>query len=165
MTSPIRNVLFLCTHNSARSVIAECTLNALGEGRFRAFSAGSHPSGRVNPAALELVSGLGYDVSGVRSKSWDEFAAPGAPPLDVVITVCDDAAGETCPFWPGRPASGHWGVADPSRAEGSEAAKRAAWETAHRILKARIEAFLALPIDDLDPAQLKARLAEIGKLT
>lgn len=162
-TAPI-SVLFLCTHNSARSVISECVLNSLGGGRYRAYSAGSHPSGRVNPSALALLGRLGYDTAGVRSKSWDEFAAPGAPPIDVVVTVCDDAAGETCPLWPGQPLKAHWGVADPSRVDGSEAEKTAAWETAHRILRNRIEAFIALPFGDLEPGDLKTRLAAIGEI-
>jgi arsenate reductase len=147
-----------------RSVISECVLNALGKGRFKGYSAGSHPSGRVNPAALELLGRLGYDTAGARSKSWEEFAAPGAPQMDVIITVCDDAAGETCPLWPGRPATAHWGVADPSRVEGDDAARSAAWETAHRSLRKRIEAFIALPFEHLDNATMKLRLAEIGAL-
>lgn len=159
------SVLFLCTHNSARSVISECVLNGLGKGRFKGYSAGSHPSGRVNPAAIALLDRLGYDTSAVRSKPWEEFSAPGAPRLDVIVTVCDGAAGETCPIWPGRPATAHWGVADPSRVDGDEAVRQAAWERAYHILKKRIEAFIALPLAELDAATLKRHLADIGKLT
>lgn len=164
MSERIFNVLFLCTHNSARSVVAECILNAVGKGRFRAFSAGSHPSGKVNPAAVSLLSGLGYDVSNLRSKSWDEFAIAGAPPLDFVFTVCDDAAGETCPFWPGQPVSAHWGVADPSRVEGSDAVRHQAWAETHRLLYQRISTFVNLPFGTLDRLVLQKRLDEIGRM-
>ncbi len=138
-----RNVLFLCTGNSARSVLAECYLNHAGRGRFRAFSAGSRPTGRVNPFALELLRSKGIATDGVRSKSWDEFAAPGAPAMDYIFTVCDNAAGETCPLWPGRPATGHWGVDDPAAVEGSDDDRRAAFERAFALLAARIDAFVA----------------------
>ena len=165
MTDRVFNVLFLCTHNSCRSVIAESILNALGAGKFRAFSAGSHPSGRINAGALELLKRMDYPTEGLRSKTWDEFAAPGATPLDFIFTVCDDAAGETCPFWPGHPATAHWGVADPSRAEGSEAEKRRAFDEAHRLLHRRIEAFVALPLALPAPPDLGHQLDEIGRLT
>jgi arsenate reductase len=158
------NVLFLCTHNSARSVIAECVMNELGKGRFKAYSAGSQPSGRVNPYALDMLSKLGYDVSGVRSKSWDEFAAADAPVMDFVFTVCDDAANETCPYWPGQPMSAHWGLPDPSRTQGSEAETRAAFADTHRMLYQRIGIFSNLPLEALDRMSLKAKLDEIGRM-
>ena len=157
-----RNVLILCTGNSARSVLAEATLNHLGRGRFRAFSAGSQPSGRVNPFALELLTARGHPTDGVRSKSWDEFAAPGAPVMDFIITVCDNAAGEVCPLWPGHPASAHWGVEDPAAAEGSDENKRAAFVTVYTVLRRRIERLIALPLDTLAAPEVKARLHEIG---
>ena len=138
-----RNVLFLCTGNSARSVLAECYMNHAGRGRYRAFSAGSRPTGRVNPFALELLRSKGIATDGVRSKSWDEFAAPGAPAMDYIFTVCDNAAGEACPLWPGRPATGHWGVDDPAAVEGSDDDRRAAFERAFALLAARIDAFVA----------------------
>ena len=138
------NVLFLCTHNSARSVIAECVLNRLGKGRFKAYSAGSQPSGRVHPFALDLLKNLKYETKELRSKSWQEFAEPGAPQLDFVFTVCDDAANETCPVWPGQPMSAHWGLPDPSRAEGSETERRLAFADTHRMLNQRISIFLSL---------------------
>jgi len=156
-------VLFLCTGNSARSILAEATLNKLGAGRFHAHSAGSHPTGRVNPHALALLTSLGYPTDALRSKSWDEFAADGAPPLDVIITVCDNAAGEVCPIWPGRPAQAHWGVADPAVVTGDEAKIAAAFRQAFETLRARIEALLLLPIDQLDPTALKRALAAIGE--
>ena len=157
------NTLFLCTGNSARSVLAEATLNDLGRERFKAFSAGSRPGGIVNPFALELLTLRGHSAEGMRSKSWDEFAAPGAPQMDFIITVCDNAAGETCPFWPGHPASAHWGVADPAAVEGSDDDKRAAFDTAYAILRRRIELLLALPLDQLDALARTTRLKEIGK--
>ena len=157
------NTLFLCTGNSARSVLAEGTLNDLGRGRFRAFSAGSRPGGIVNPIALALLRERGHLVDGMRSKSWDEFAAAGAPKMDFIITVCDNAAGETCPLWPGHPASAHWGVADPAAVEGSDGDKLAAFATAYAILRRRIEQMLALPLDTLDAAARTLRLKEIGK--
>lgn len=157
------NVLFLCTANSARSILAEAILNAIGEGRFRAFSAGSHPRGAVNPAALDVLRSLGHPIDGLRSKSWDEFAAPGAPKLDFVFTVCDNAAGEMCPIWPGQPVTAHWGIADPAAVEGSDAEIHAAFFDAYRQLKNRISLFTALPIASIDRLSLHHRLAEIGK--
>lgn len=156
------NVLFLCTHNSCRSVIAECIMNALGGERFCGLSAGSSPSGTVNVEALAMLEAHGYDISGVRSKSWDEFAKPGAPPVNFIFTVCDDAADEVCPIWPGKPISAHWGVADPSRLSGSEADRKQAFETTHQILRQKIEDFLALPFDDLDELGLKEKLSALG---
>jgi arsenate reductase len=157
------NVLFLCTANSARSILAEAILNAIGEGRFRAFSAGSHPRGAVNPAALDVLRSLGHPVEELRSKSWDEFAVPGAPQLDFVFTVCDNAAGEVCPIWPGQPVTAHWGIADPAAVEGSDAEIHAAFFDAYRQLKNRISLFTALPIASIDRLSLCHRLAEIGK--
>ena len=165
MTDRSFNVLFLCTHNSCRSVIAESILNKVGAGRFRAFSAGSHPSGRINPGALDLLERMNYPTAGLSSKSWDEFAADGAPPLDFIFTVCDDAAGETCPFWPGHPATAHWGVSDPSRVEGTDAERCRAFDETHRLLHQRISAFVALPVATLSRAELVQRLASIGQLT
>jgi arsenate reductase len=164
MSDRVFNVLFLCTHNSARSVIAEAVMNELGKGRFKAYSAGSMPSGRVNPYAIDMLSKLGYDVSGVRSKSWDEFAGPDAPKMDFVFTVCDDAANETCPYWPGQPMTAHWGLPDPSRTEGSEAEIRAAFADTHRMLYQRIGIFKNLPLAALDSLSLKAKLDQIGQM-
>jgi protein-tyrosine-phosphatase len=157
------HVLFLCTHNSARSVIAECVMNRLGGGRFKAYSAGSQPSGRVHPYALDLLRRLDYDTSSLRSKSWEEFTTPDAPQLDFVFTVCDDAANEVCPVWPGQPMTAHWGLPDPSRAEGNEAERRFAFADAHRMLNQRISIFISLPISSLDKLSLKRRLDEIGQ--
>ncbi len=157
------NVLFLCTHNSARSVIAEAIMNKIGAGKFAAFSAGSQPRGAVNPNTLKLLNGLGYDTAGYRSKSWDEFAKPGAPEIDFIFTVCDDAAGEVCPVWPGKPMTAHWGVADPSAVKGSELEVALAFQEAYRLLYRRIELFAALPISGLDTMTLKAKLREIGR--
>ena len=151
------NVLFLCTHNSARSVIAECVMNRLGKGKFKAYSAGSQPSGRVHPFALDLLKNLKYETEGLRSKSWQEFAEPGAPQLDFVFTVCDDAANETCPVWPGQPMSAHWGLPDPSRAEGSETERRLAFADTHRMINQRISIFLSLPLASLDKMSLRRR--------
>ena len=156
------NVLFLCTGNSARSVLAEATLNALGRGRFHAYSAGSQPTGKINPFAIELLQKNGIDTSGLRSKSWGEFAVPGAPRMDFVLTVCDSAAGETCPFWPGQPITAHWGVPDPP-AEGSDEEKRRAFRDAFNRLSSRIRLLLALPVDTLERTVLSHRLAEIGQ--
>lgn len=163
MSEQVYNVLFLCTHNSARSVIGEAILNDLGRGRFKGFSAGSHPRGAVHPFALELLQRLNYDVSELRSKSWDEFAAAGAPPLHFVFTVCDDAANEVCPVWPGQPMTAHWGVPDPSRVEGPEAVKRQAFADTHRMLHQRISIFTSLPLASLDKLTLQKRLEDIGR--
>lgn len=157
------NVLFLCTHNSARSVIAECVMNRLGSGRFNAYSAGSQSSGKVHPYALELLQRLNYDTSGLHSKSWKEFAQPGAPELDFVFTVCDDAANEVCPVWPGQPMTAHWGLPDPSRAEGNEAERRFAFADTHRMLYQRIGIFTNLPLKSLDKLSLQMRLDDIGR--
>ncbi len=163
MTDTI-NVLVLCTGNSARSILAEALLNARGAGRVRAFSAGSQPKGVPHPMALALLAGKGIETAGLRSKSWDEFAAPGAPRMDVIVTVCDSAAGEACPFWPGQPLVGHWGIPDPAAVEGPEDVRRAAFETAYRLLALRVDAFLEGAIDITDPDGLRARLNAIGKL-
>ena len=157
----IRNVLFLCTGNSARSILAEAILNREGAGRWRAFSAGSHPKGAVHPTALKLLGELGFETEGYRSKSWDEFADPHAPPLDFIITVCDNAAGEICPVWPGRPATAHWGVEDPAAVEGEGQFR--AFSIAHDALQRRIASFLAIPFDSIDEASLEARLRKIGQ--
>lgn len=163
MTDPTYNVLFLCTGNSARSILAEALMNHLGKGRFRAFSAGSHPTGKVNPWAIKLLENQGLPVAGLRSKSWDEFGAPDAPPLDFVFTVCDNAAGEVCPFWPGQPMTGHWGVEDPAAVEGDDALKMLAFRRAFRELENRIKLFASLPFQSLDKIRLKNKLDEIGK--
>jgi protein-tyrosine-phosphatase len=163
MADKVFNVLFICTGNSARSIIAEAILNREGRGRFRAFSAGSHPKGAVHPYAIDLLKRMNYPVDGVRSKSWDEFAGPGAPPLDFAFTVCDDAAGEVCPVWPGQPMTAHWGLPDPAAAEGSDAEKRAAFADTFRMLNNRIGIFVNLPIASLDRLSLKRRLDEIGR--
>jgi arsenate reductase len=159
----VYNVLFLCTGNSARSIMAEVMTNHLGRGRFRAFSAGSHPGGKVNPFAIETMQAAGLATDGLRSKSWDEFAAPGAPPIDFIFTVCDNAASEACPVWPGKPAIAHWGVPDPAAVEGSDQEKRAAFREAATILRRRIELFVRLPIDKVDRLSLQAKLKEIGR--
>jgi arsenate reductase len=158
------NVLFLCTGNSARSVLAEAYLNAKGRGRFVAHSAASHPAGKINPFAIELLQRNRIDTSGLRSKSWDEFAA-GAPKLDFVFTVCDSAAGETCPLWPGQPITAHWGVPDPAAVQGTDDEKRRAFLNAFTVLSTRINYLLALPIERLDRLTLKAKLDDIGKRT
>jgi arsenate reductase len=157
------SVLFLCTGNSARSIMAEVVLKRAGQGHFRAFSAGSHPKGEVHPYALDLLRKLHYDVSGLRSKSWLEFAAPDAPKLDFVFTVCDDAAAESCPVWPGRPMTAHWGVPDPAAAVGNEAEVRLAFADALRMLTNRIDMFVSLPLRSLDSLTLQRRLDSIGK--
>jgi protein-tyrosine-phosphatase len=162
MSDQAFNVLFLCTHNSARSVIAECVLNRLGRGRFRGFSAGSAPRGEVHPHALDLLREMDYDTSHLRSKSWDEFAGPEAPALDFVFTVCDNAANEVCPIWPGQPMTAHWGLPDPSAATGTEAERRFAFADTHRMLFQRISIFSNLPIDSLDKLSLQKRLDDIG---
>jgi arsenate reductase len=158
------HVLFLCTGNSARSIMAEAILDKRGAGKFRAYSAGSRPKGRVNPHAVALLQSLGYDTAGFRSKSWSEFAAQGAPPLDFVFTVCDNAAGEACPVWPGQPMTAHWGIPDPAAAEGSAAEIGLAFKDAYRMLLRRIEVFAALPIRSLDRLSLQGRLADIGRM-
>lgn len=157
------NVLFLCTHNSARSVIAEAIANRIGAGKFIAHSAGSQPRGAINPNTLKLLDQLGHDTSGLWSKSWDEFAKPGAPEIDFIFTVCDDAAGEVCPVWPGKPLTAHWGVADPSAVKGTELEVVRAFQETYRLLLRRIELFAALPVRSLDGMTLKARLREIGR--
>ncbi len=163
MTDRPYNVLFLCTGNSARSIIAESLINQGGRGRFRGFSAGSHPKGAVHPIALELLRKMNLATEGLRSKSWDEFAAPGAPPLDFVFTVCDNAAGEVCPYWPGQPMTAHWGVPDPAAVEGSDTGKWVAFRDAFRMLDNRIKIFTSLPLASFDRMRLQERLDEIGK--
>lgn len=162
-TDRVFNVLFLCTGNSARSILAESAMNKLGQGRFHAFSAGSYPKGAVNPDALALLERLDYPTEGLRSKSWEEFSRPGAPVMDFVFTVCDDAAGETCPVWPGQPMTAHWGISDPAAVEGSDIQKEAAFVTAFRYLKNRISVFTALPLKNLDTIALGTKLREIGR--
>jgi arsenate reductase (thioredoxin) len=157
------NVLFLCTGNSARSILSEVIVNAMGAPRFKAYSAGSHPNGTVNPFAIELLQKSRMPVEGLRSKSWDEFAAPGAPELDFVFTVCDSAAGEVCPLWPGQPITAHWGVEDPAAVEGSDDDKRKAFFNAYNRLHNRIQLFLSLPLSKLDRVALTQRLKDIGK--
>ncbi len=164
MAERMFNVLFLCTGNSARSIIAESILRKVGAGRFRAFSAGSHPKGAVNPFALKVLDSLDYPTDGVRSKSWDEFAAPGAPVMDFVFTVCDTAAAEVCPVWPGQPMTAHWGIEDPAAVEGTDIQQEAAFVLATRYLKNRISIFASLPIRSLDRMALNAKLREIGQL-
>jgi protein-tyrosine-phosphatase len=163
MTDSIYNVLFLCTGNSARSILAECILNREGQGRFKAFSAGSQPKGQVHPFALELLKKMNHPTAGLRSKSWDEFAAPGAPHLDFVFTVCDNAANEVCPIWPGQPMTAHWGVPDPAAAEGTEAERHLAFAEAYRMLRNRVSIFVSLPIAAIDRLSLQKRLDEIGR--
>jgi protein-tyrosine-phosphatase len=158
------NILFLCTGNSARSILAEAILDKLGADKFRAFSAGSQPKGAINPHALALLQSLGYGTAGLRSKSWSEFARPGAPALDFVFTVCDNAAGESCPVWPGQPMTAHWGVPDPAEATGSQAEIALAFKDAYRMLHQRIAVFAALPIRSLDALSLQQRLKEIGRM-
>jgi len=156
------NVLFLCTGNSARSIMAEAILNRAGGGKFRAYSAGSYPAGKVNPLALNLLRKTNYDVSGLRSKSWDEFAGAGAPKLDFVFTVCDDAANEVCPIWPGQPMTAHWGLPDPAKAQGTEAEKAFAFDDCFRMLNQRISIFVNLPIESLSKLSLQHHLDQIG---
>ena len=164
-TERIYNVLFLCTGNSARSILAESLLNSLGRGKFRAFCAGSYPKGRVHPMALQLLERMKLPTEGLRSKSWDDYAAPDAPSLDFILTVCDNAAGEACPVWPGKPTSAHWGIPDPATAKGSDSERRAAFAAALKALDARIKRFVALPIESMQPQQLKAAMQEIGRTT
>ena len=163
MTDKLYNVLFLCTGNSARSIIAECILNRLGQGRFKAFSAGSHPAGKVNPNALALLNRLNYPTDALRSKSWDEFAAAGAPEFDFVITVCDNAAGEACPVWPGQPMTIHWSIPDPAAVTGRDAVIAAAFADTYRMLERRIGIFVNVASAPLDRPNLKKQLEEIGK--
>jgi arsenate reductase (thioredoxin) len=163
-TDRVFNVLFLCTGNSARSILAEAILNHVGNGRFRAFSAGSHPGGTVNPFAIELLERNGMAVADLRSKNWDEFAVPGAPPMDFVFTVCDNAAGEVCPVWPGKPMTAHWGIEDPAAVEGSDEDKRRAFLKAFTEMNRRISLFASLPLDKLDAMAIKRELDQIGHL-
>ena len=163
MTNKVYNVLFLCTGNSARSILAEALLNRWGQGKFRSYSAGSHPTGKVNPLALKILERNHFSTQGLRSKAWDEFAVPSAPPMDFVFTVCDNAAHEVCPVWPGHPMTAHWGVADPAAVEGSESEKLQAFEAAFRVLEKRIQAFVNLPVPLLDKGKLKQELEQIGK--
>jgi arsenate reductase (thioredoxin) len=158
----IYNVLFLCTGNSARSILAEAILSREGRGRFRAFSAGSLPKGQVHPVSLDVLRSLNYDVSMFRSKSWDEFSGPDAPPLDFVFTVCDNAAGEVCPVWPGQPMTAHWGIPDPAAVEGGDAEVHAAFFDAYRMLNNRISLFTALPLASIDRMSLQSKLDRIG---
>ncbi|MFO1102359.1 MAG: arsenate reductase ArsC [Methylocystis sp.] len=164
MTDRIYNVLFLCTGNSARSIMAEALLRARGAGRFNAFSAGSHPKGEVNPYALKTLETMGMPMSGYRSKSWDEFAGSDAPRMDFVFTVCDDAAGEICPAWPGQPMTAHWGIEDPAAVEGSDIDKQRAFATAFRYLRNRVDQFCAIPLHRLDKLALSQRLRDIGDM-
>jgi arsenate reductase len=164
MTDRVYNVLFLCTGNSARSILAESILNAEGKGRFQGFSAGSHPKGKVHPMALATLEGMGYPETGFRSKSWDEFAVTGAPEMDFIFTVCDNAAGEACPVWIGHPMTAHWGVEDPAAVEGPDFEKLQAFSRAARFLKNRIMAFISLPIASIDRLVLEAKLREIGRM-
>jgi len=159
----VHNTLFVCTGNSARSILAEAILRSVGAGRFRAFSAGSHPAGAVNPFALELLRSLGIPTKDLRSKRWDAFAAPGAPAMDFVFTVCDSAAGEACPVLPGAPVTAHWGVPDPAAVQGSDEEKRAAFRDAAQALRRRIELFASLPLEKLDAPSLRTKLREIGE--
>jgi arsenate reductase (thioredoxin) len=163
-TQRVHNVLFLCTGNTARSILAESLLNHLGQGRFRAYSAGSFPKGQVHPLALGFLQRNSLPTTGLRSKSWDEFAAPGAPRLDFVITLCDDAAGEVCPVWPGQPVMAHWGIADPAAVQGSRSEQERAFEHAARELSARIHLLLELPVEALEHETLEARLRLIGQV-
>jgi arsenate reductase (thioredoxin) len=158
------NILFLCTGNSARSIMAEVILNKLGARKFQAFSAGSEPKGQIHPQTIRLLQGLGYDTSKLRSKGWDEFAKPGSPPLDFVFTVCDNAAGETCPVWPGQPMTAHWGVPDPAATTGSQAEIAFAFNDAYRMLHQRIGVFKSLPLRSLDRLSLQNRVTEIGRM-
>ena len=164
MTDRPYNVLFLCTGNSARSIIAEAILNKISAGKFRAYSAGSHPKGRVNPHALQLLNSLGYDTVGFRSKSWNEFAKSDAPKFDFVFTVCDNAAAEACPVWPGQPMTAHWGIPDPAEAKGTPAEVSMAFKEAYRLLNQRISIFSALPLRSLDRLTLMGKLRDIGAM-
>lgn len=163
MADRIYNVLFLCTGNSARSILAESILRKDGAGRFHVFSAGSHPKNQVNPFALKVLESFDYPTDGLRAKSWEEFAGPDAAVMDFVFTVCDNAAGETCPVWPGQPVTAHWGIEDPAAVEGSDIQKEAAFVTAFRYMKNRISVFAALPLESLDAIALRTKLREIGR--
>jgi arsenate reductase len=163
MSEKVFNVLFLCTGNSARSILAECILNREGQGRFRAFSAGSNPTGKVHPLARALLERRGFETDELRSKNWDEFAAPDSPEIDLVFTVCDNAAGETCPVWPGRPVTAHWGLPDPAANQGSPTEQALAFAQTFQRLSQRIDALVSLPIESLDDSALRERLAEIGR--
>lgn len=157
------NILFLCTHNSARSVIGEALATQISNGRFIGYSAGSTPGGKVNPFAVEIAESLGYDTSNLRSKSWDEFAAPDAPAMDFIITVCDSAAGEQCPYWPGKPATAHWGYPDPSAVQGSDEEKRAAFKQVEMGLRRRLQILMNLPLEKLDTMSLNQELKRIAR--
>jgi len=157
------NILILCTGNSARSILAEALFNTLGAGRFKAYSAGSHPTGRVNPFAIEQLRTLGYPVDVLRSKSWDEFAQPDAPAMDFIVTVCDSAAGEVCPLWPGQPVTAHWGFPDPAAVTGADDDKRAAFAQTLRQIRSRVQLFLSLPLETLDRMAIQDRMQAIGK--
>jgi arsenate reductase len=157
------NILVLCTGNSARSIMGEALFNTMGAGRFKAYSAGSHPTGRVNPVAIEQVLALGYSIENLRSKSWDEFAQPGAPELDFVVTVCDKAAGEMCPLWPGQPVTAHWGFPDPAAVVGTDEMKRAAFAQTLRQMRTRVQLFMSLPLETLDRMAIESRMRAIGK--
>jgi arsenate reductase (thioredoxin) len=163
MADRIYNVLFLCTGNSARSILAESLLSHWGSGKFRGFSAGSFPKGQVHPFAVDLLKRMNLPGENLRSKSWDEFAAAGAPPIDFIITVCDNAAGEVCPIWPGKPMTAHWGIADPAAVEGTDLEKAAAFRKAFKELETRIKLFTSLPISSLDRMTLQSKLRELGK--
>lgn len=163
MSDRVYNVLFLCTGNSARSILAEAIMNEMGKGRFRAFSAGSMPKGQVHPAALDLLRQSGHPIDGLRSKSWDEFAEAGAPKMDFVFTVCDNAANEVCPIWPGQPMTAHWGLPDPAAVESSETEQRLAFADTYRMLRNRIGIFVSLPIKALDEMTLQKRVDDIGR--
>ncbi|HEX7635742.1 MAG TPA: arsenate reductase ArsC [Noviherbaspirillum sp.] len=165
MSDKVYNVLFLCTGNSARSIMAEALITTTGKGRFRGFSAGSHPSGRVNPLAIEQVKATGYPADNLRSKSWDEFAQPDAPRMDFIITVCDNAAGEVCPVWPGHPVSAHWGFEDPAAVEGTDEEKRAAFQKIFKQIMARVSMFANLPIHMLDKNAIHHEMKQIGEIT
>ena len=163
MTEKIYNVLMLCTGNSARSIIAEALINTMGQGRFRGYSAGSHPNGKVNPFAIDKARSINYPLDNLRSKSWDEFAQPDAPKMDFIITVCDNAAGEVCPVWPGQPISAHWGFEDPAAVEGTDDEKRRAFDIAFRQIMSRVRLFVNLPLKMLDQTAIKRELVNIGK--
>jgi arsenate reductase len=163
MTDKSYNVLFLCTGNSARSIIAECLMNRLGRGLFQGFSAGSHPKGQVHPLAIEILRRHGFETDGLRSKDWSELAAPGAPHMDFVFTVCDNAAKEVCPVWPGQPVTAHWGIPDPAAVEGTDVSRMMAFRQAFQVLERRIELFVGLPLRSLDRLKLQRKLDEIGQ--